>query len=222
MVSPVPKCEGPGAPISVSRAGFLDDEVDDFGLADVEAGLGFENLAHLDAVELLVALGAGAPDGGAAGGVEQAELDADSVGHLAHDAAEGVDFADQVALGHAADGGIAAHLGDEVEVHGDEGGFEAHARRGHGGLAAGVSRAHHGNVVLFRKSHLVLFYGFVALGACSPDGFARSRRHVGPGLTMFLTRVDASDGILLFPHGPFRWEVSAGHRGKNERSTERG
>ena len=63
-----------------------------------------------------------------------------------------------MALGHAADGGVAAHLGDEVEIHGDKGGFESHARRGHGGLAASVSRAHHGDVVLLRKYHLLLFY----------------------------------------------------------------
>ena len=119
----------------------------------MEAGLGLEDFAHFYAVKLLVALGAGGPDGGAAGGVEQAELDADGVGDLAHDAAEGVDFADQMALGDAADGGVAAHLGDEVEVHGDEGGFEAHARGGHGGFAAGVAGADYGYIVLFGKCH---------------------------------------------------------------------
>ena len=139
---------------------LFDDEIDDFGLADVEAGLRFENLAHLDAIELLVALGARAPDGGAARGVEQAELDADSVGDFAHDAAERVDFAHEMALGDAADGGIAAHLRDEVEVHGDERGLEAHARGGHGGLAAGVAGADDDDVVLFGESHPILFYGF--------------------------------------------------------------
>ena len=61
-------------------------------------GWDFEHFAHFDAVELLVALGARTPDGGAARGVEQAELDADGVGDLAHDAAEGIDFAHQMAL----------------------------------------------------------------------------------------------------------------------------
>ena len=145
----------------------------------MQAGLGFEHFAHFDAVELLVALGARAPDGGAARGVEQPELDADGVGHLAHDAAERVDFADQMALGHAADSGVAAHLRDEVQVHGDEGGLEAHARRSHGCLASGVSRAHHGDVVLFHKSHLLLFYGLVGLGTRSPEGFVLFRPNAG-------------------------------------------
>ena len=125
----------------------------------MEAGLGFEHLAHLDAIELLVALRAGAPDGGAARGIQQAKLDADGIGDFAHDAAERIDFADEVALGHAADGRIAAHLRDEVHVHGDERGFQAHARRGHGCFAAGVTGAHDDHVVLFGERHPILFYG---------------------------------------------------------------
>ncbi len=147
--SQVPKSRTRGTRFVVERRCFFDHEIDDFGLADVEAGLGFEDLAHFDAVELLVALGARAPDGGAARGVEQAELDADGVGDFAHDAAERVDLADEMALGHAADGRIAAHLRDEVEVHGDERGLEAHARGSHGGLAAGVAGADHDDIVLF-------------------------------------------------------------------------
>ena len=108
----------------------------------------------------------GTPDSGAARGVEQAELDADGVGDFAHDAAERVDFADEVALGHAADGRIAAHLGDEVEVHGDERGLEAHARGGHGRFAAGVPGAHHDDIVLFSKSHPILFYGLAVIPIC--------------------------------------------------------
>ncbi len=144
---------------------LFDHEIDDFRLADVQAGLRFEDFAHLHAVELLVALGARAPDGRAARGVEQAELDADGVGHLAHDAAQRVDFADQVALGHAADGRIAAHLRNQVEIHGDERGLEAHARGGHGRLAAGVSGAHYDHIVLFGESHPILFYGFARTDA---------------------------------------------------------
>ena len=150
----------------------------------MQAGLGLEHLAHLHAVELLVALGARAPDGGAARGVEQAELDADGVGDLAHDAAQGVDFAHQVALGHAADGRIAAHLRDQVEVHGDERGLQAHARGGHGGFAAGVAGAHHDDIVLFGKSHPILFYGFARSAFCdlSED---RSKRSIAKTILGF-------------------------------------
>ena len=72
---------------------------------------------------------------------------------------EGVNFANQMAFGNAADGRIAAHLGDEVEVHGNERGPEAHTRGGHGGFASGVTGAHNDDVVLFGERHPALLYG---------------------------------------------------------------
>jgi len=122
-------------------------------LLDEEVGDGLELFAHLGAVECLVALGAGAPDGGAAGGVEQAELDAAGVGDLAHDAAEGVDLADQMALGDAADGWVAGHLGDEVEVEREERCAQTHARGGGGGFAACVAGADDKDVEMFGERH---------------------------------------------------------------------
>ena len=59
----------------------------------------------------------------------------------AHGAAEGVDFADDLPLAHAADGRIAAHLGDGFEVVGQQGGVRSQARRGQRRLHAGVPAA---------------------------------------------------------------------------------
>ena len=144
----------------------------------MQAGLSFENLAHLHAIELLVALSTRTPDGGAARGIEQPELDADGVSDLAHDAAQRIDFADKVPLGHAANGRIAAHLRDEIEIHGDERCFQAHARCSHGRLAPRVAGTHNHNVVLFGKSHPILFYGFASITICEQqDGGRCYRRH---------------------------------------------
>jgi len=110
-------------------------------LLDEEVGDGLQLFAHLGAVESFVALGAGAPDSGAAGGVEQAELDAAGVRDFSHDAAEGVDFADEMSLGYAAYCGVAGHLRDEVEVEREERGAEAHACGRGCGFAAGVASA---------------------------------------------------------------------------------
>ena len=85
--------------------------------------------------------------------VQQPELDAAGVGNLAHDAAERVDLAHQVALGHAADGGVAAHLRDQVEIQREQGRAQAHPRGGGGGLAARVSPAYDQHIELFRKGH---------------------------------------------------------------------
>ncbi len=105
---------------------------------------------------LLVHLRPRRPHGGTAAGIQQAELDADGVGHFAHDAAQGVDLAHQVALGDAADGGVAGHLRDQVEVHGDHGGPQAQARAGARGFAPGMAGADDHDVVLL--IHLVHCY----------------------------------------------------------------
>ena len=47
-----------------------------------------------------------------------------------------------------ADGGVAGHLRDEVEVHGDHGGVETHARAGARGFASRMARADDEHVVL--------------------------------------------------------------------------
>ena len=117
----------------------------------MEVGFGLQHLAHLEAVLLLVALRARGPHGRAARGIQQAELDADGVGDFAHDAAESIDFADEVSLGNAADGGIARHLRDEVDVERVERSLQAHASGGHGGLASGMAGANHHNVIGFSE-----------------------------------------------------------------------
>jgi hypothetical protein len=117
------------------------DQICDFGLLDFQIRLGLQDLSHLQAIGLLVTLGAWRPHGWTSGGVEQAELDADGVGDFAHDAAQGIYFADQVSLGDAADGWIAGHLGNEIDVQGIERRPQAHTGSGHGGFAAGMSGA---------------------------------------------------------------------------------
>ena len=101
----------------------------------------------------------GGPDGRAAGGVEEAELDADGVGDAAHDAAEGVDFADEMAFGYSADGGVAGHLGDELALEGEDGGAEAHAGGGGCGFAAGVAGAYYYYVEIGGGWHWFYFIG---------------------------------------------------------------
>ena len=136
-----------------SGLGTGDDEIRHFCLLDLEIGLRLQDLAHLEAVGLLVALGAGRPDGWPTRGVEETELDANRVGDLPHDAAESINLADEMSFGDPSNGRIAGHLGDQVEVEGVEGGLQAQARRGHGGLASGVAGAHYHDVELFSELH---------------------------------------------------------------------
>jgi hypothetical protein len=94
---------------------LLQQQVGNFCFEQRQVGRSFQQFAHAGAVEGLVALRTRAPDGRSTAPVEQAELNAGGVGDDSHHAAERVDLAHQVALGDAADGRVAGHLGDVVE-----------------------------------------------------------------------------------------------------------
>ena len=142
------------AAIGCGRRGaiqILQHKVDYFRLLDAKVWFLLQHLAHTDAVELLVGLRAWRPDGWAAAGVKQPELNAHGVDHFAHHAAQGVHFAYQVPLGNSAHGRIARHLADQVEVDGAERGLQPHAGSGHRGFSARVSCAHNHHIVLFSE-----------------------------------------------------------------------
>ena len=126
-----------------------DEEFGDVALVDVEVGGVLEQPLHAELVGLLVGLGARRADAGALVGIEHAELDAGGVGVEAHETTEGVDFPDDVSFGESADGGVAGHLGDGVEILGEEGDGAAHASGGGGGFNAGVTGTDDDDVVGF-------------------------------------------------------------------------
>ena len=82
-------------------------------------------------------------DRGALARVQHAHLDQGVVGREAHLPAHGVQLPDEMALAGAADGGVAGHHADAVQVQGEQSRLEAHPRRGQGRLAAPVARADH-------------------------------------------------------------------------------
>ena len=73
-------------------------------------------MLHPELIGFLVALGAGCLDGWALGRIKQAELDSGNIGGQAHFTSEGIDLANDVALGLSANGGVTAHLCDGVDV----------------------------------------------------------------------------------------------------------
>ena len=102
---------------------------------------------------MLVALRARRPDCRTTRSVQQAKLDADSVGNLAHDSAERIDFADEMSLRDAANGWVAGHLRDQIDVQRVERRLQPHACRGHRGLAPCVTRADHDYLELLGELH---------------------------------------------------------------------
>jgi hypothetical protein len=80
-------------------------------------------------------------------------LNSDRVRHFAHDAAECIDFPDEMSFSDAAYRGIARHLRDQVDVERVERGLETHARTGQGRLTPRVPRSDDDNIELFGELH---------------------------------------------------------------------
>ena len=85
-------------------------------------------------------------------------MNSDRVGDFAHDAAEGVNFPDQMAFCNSTDGRITGHLRDQVNIQRVKRGLQAHARARDSGLAAGMSCSDDYDVELFGELHPHLFY----------------------------------------------------------------
>ncbi len=115
-------------------------------LAQGQARLCLQAALHLEAIGGLIGLGAGGVHRGAFARVEHAELDAGGVGQPCHLAAERINLAHELPLCQPADGRVATHVGDSVEVHRQERGAGAHARRRQGSLAACMPCAHNDDV----------------------------------------------------------------------------
>ena len=126
-----------------------------FGLLDSQVRLLLQNLAHAYAIPLLIHLRARRPNGRAATGIQQAELDTDRIRHLAHYATQGIDLPHEVPLGDAANRGIARHLRDEIEIHRHHGGLQAQPGAGARSLAAGMAGADHHDVVILAHVMIV-------------------------------------------------------------------
>ena len=125
----------------------LNKELLDRPLLHIQARLLFNRFLHGEPVPLLVGLGTRAVNSRALAPVQGAELDAGPVDDLRHLAAKRVDLLHEVPLGQAADGRVAGHERDAVEVHGEHERGAAHARGSQRGLAPGMARADHDDVV---------------------------------------------------------------------------
>ena len=86
--------------------------------------------------------------------IEQAKLDARRIRDPAHQPVQGIDLAHQMALAHPADGGIAGHLAQGLELMGEQQGAGAKARRSRRRFAAGMAAADDDDVVGFMRGSI--------------------------------------------------------------------
>jgi len=103
----------------------LDLKSGDVALVQVQVGRPLQNPLHAELIRLLVALSPRRPDAGTLGGIEHPELNRGRIGIESHRTTQGIDLPDHMPFGETADGWVAAHLADGVEVLGNDGGGAA-------------------------------------------------------------------------------------------------
>ena len=158
---------------------------DDLRLMQHEIFLRLQRLLHDLLIAPPVGLHAQRVDGGAFAAVEHPELDARGVRCFAHLAAERVELTDKVPLARAADGGVARHVADTVEIHREAHGAQTEPGRGERGLDARVSGTDDGNIK---------FSGVVGLHAfLSAISFKMARMSVSQPYTVSSTSVSRGE-----------------------------
>ena len=131
----------------------VEDQIRGGLLKDLQMRLILDEGAHRSPVQRAIRLAAGSAHRRPLAAVENAELDAGTVGSLRHDAAEGIDFLDQMALAYAADGRVAAHCAHGFEGMRQQQSAQAHARRRQTGFGAGMAAANHDDIKGFGIVH---------------------------------------------------------------------
>src|SRR5690606_30439866 len=98
----------------------IPQETVDEPLYDLDAGRAREGLPRMDPVPVLVDLKSGRAHRRPLAAVEHTAVDRTGVGRPSHEAAEGVDLLDEVAVGDASDRRIAGRLPDGVDAPGHD------------------------------------------------------------------------------------------------------
>src|SRR5207244_9771522 len=123
------------------------DQALDTALTTREPGRALENALHAKAVKCLIRLRSRRSYGRTLLRVEATKLDPCIVDRSSHLPAERIDFADEVPFADAADGRIAGHLADVVEVQRQHQRPPTHARRSERGFDTGVTGTDYDDIV---------------------------------------------------------------------------
>jgi len=129
----------------------FDDQIIDGLLEQPQVRLVFQARTDGGLVQNTVGLGARGAHCRAFRGIQDAELDAGLVGGDGHRAAHGIDFLDQVALADAADGRIARHLAQCLDIMREQKRLLPHAGGSEGRLGTGVTTTDNDDVEFCRK-----------------------------------------------------------------------
>ncbi len=118
------------------------------------AGMRIQKMAHHLMIDAAIALGPGGAHGRTLAPVQQPVLQCRAIRSPSHQAAQRIHLMDQVALADAADGGIAGHLRNGIEVLRDQPHARTPTGRGPGRLTAGMARTHDDDIHLVGVFHV--------------------------------------------------------------------
>ena len=138
----------------------LRQNVGHLGLFQFQAGGALQKPLHIVVIPPPVGLHPQAVHRRALAPVEHPALQIGGVRRQPHHPAQRVHLPHQVALGGAADAGVAGHVADAVQAQGEQPGARAQHRRRVGGLDAGVARADHDHVKISQMDHSCLSLTF--------------------------------------------------------------
>src|SRR5262249_22003302 len=127
---------------------LLDEEFSDGVLQNIKRLSFFQNLTHVNTIEVHIGLSAARPDGGSLAFIKDSKLHARFVDSNPHFTAKGIDFFYKVTLCRSSHGRIARHLSNTIDVHCHEKRFFPHASSGEGCFTASMSSANHNNIIM--------------------------------------------------------------------------
>jgi hypothetical protein len=131
---------------NASQPAISDKEIGRLTLLDTQSIAAADQILHGGAVKRPIGLCAGTSDGRSLAAVENPELDAGPVGRPPHEAIQGIDLANEVALPQSADGRVAGHLTDRREPVGEKNRVGAESGRGGSRLRARMPSSDDNNV----------------------------------------------------------------------------
>ena len=100
-----------------------------------------------------IRLGAGGPHCGALGAVQDAKLNARCIGCQRHGTAQSIHLSHQMAFANAANGRVATHLPQRLDVVTQQQGAAAHAGAGQRRFGASMAAANHNHIKLLGVKH---------------------------------------------------------------------
>jgi hypothetical protein len=111
--------------------------------------MSFQHLPPFGSKQHAVALGTWAPHGRPFGAIEHTELDAGLIRHDPGVPSQGIDFPNDLPLGHSPHGGIAAHLGNGIHIHGGQQYAGSHVGCGYRSFTSGMAGTNYYDIVFW-------------------------------------------------------------------------